>query len=464
MIVVNYKKILSKICIYLSKKSVRQYINNLLSLLNEGNLNLQMKNIIIKNGTLVDPVNKINQNLDIQIKDGKIFKIQSNLTDENSQIIDATGLIVSPGLIDMHVHLRDPGQTHKEDIISGSNAAARGGFTSVACMPNTSPPVDKPETVSYILDKAKSAKCKVLPVGCITVGLKGLELTDFSKLKEAGVVALSDDGQPVKTPELMQEALLLAKKVGIPLISHCEDLEVVNGGIINKGAVSEALGVKGIDSFSEDSITSREICIASNLEAGIHIAHVSTKGSTKMIKSSKEKGVKVTAETCPHYFLLDENMLLNRDANFRMNPPLRLEGDKKAIIEGIKNGAFDMIVTDHAPHTKQEKSNFEIAPNGVIGLETSLGLSITHLVHQGHITIERLIELMSANPAKVFGLDSGSLSVGKDADIVLIDLNKEWTVNEDDFLSKSKNSPFIGYKLKGKAVCTILNGNITYKD
>ncbi len=423
-----------------------------------------MKNLLIKNGTIVDPSQDLNKKLDIFIKDGIVNQIAENLDIHDCKIIDATNLHVCPGLIDMHVHLRDPGLTHKEDIISGGKAAAKGGFTSVACMPNTKPPIDNVDTINYILKKSKSSSTNVLPIACITKEMKGLELTDFDALKKAGAIAVSDDGQPVKKAELMEKALLLSKKVGIPVISHCEDLDIVKGGIVNKGKISEALGVKGIDSFSEDSITSREICISSNMDSHIHIAHVSTKGATRMIKTAKEKGIKVTAETCPHYFCLNDKMLLKRDANYRMNPPLRDEFDRKAIIRGIVDGTFDMIVTDHAPHTAEEKADFEKAPNGVIGLETSLSLSISNLVNQGHITFYKLIELMSTNPAKIFNIDAGSLKIGKKADIVIIDLNKEWTVNENDFVSKSKNSPFIGFKLKGKTIYTILNGEIVYKD
>lgn len=423
-----------------------------------------MKNLLIKNGTIVDPSQDLNKKLDIFIRDGIVDQIGENLDIDDCEIIDATNLQVCPGLIDMHVHLRDPGLTHKEDIISGGKAAAKGGFTSVACMPNTKPPIDNVDTINYILEKSKSSSTNVLPIACITKEMKGLELSDFDTLKKAGAVAVSDDGQPVKSAELMEKALLLSKEVGIPVISHCEDLDIVRGGIVNKGKISEALGVKGIDSFSEDSITSREICISSNVDSNIHIAHVSTKGATRMIRTAKEKGIKVTAETCPHYFCLNDKMLLKRDANYRMNPPLRDEFDRKAIIRGIVDGTFDMIVTDHAPHTAEEKADFEKAPNGVIGLETSLSLCISNLVNQDHITFYKLVELMSTNPAKIFNIDAGSLKIGKKADIVIIDLNKEWTVDENDFVSKSKNSPFIGFKLKGKTAYTILNGEIVYKD
>ena len=378
--------------------------------------------------------------------------------------IDGTGLAVMPSFFDMHVHFRDPGFTHKEDVITGCNAALAGGVTGVLCMPNTKPPVDNPETVKYIIDKAEDTGVEVYPVGCITNGMCGKELCDYDELKQSGVLAVSDDGRPVENAEQMREALEKSNDNGLLVISHCEDLSIINGGIMNKGEMSEKLGVKGMDRVSEDMITAREIILAKSVNSRIHIAHVSTEGSTEIIRQSKKAGVKVTCETCPHYFLLTDEKLAARDADFRMNPPLRTADDVKAIIDGIVDGTIDCIVTDHAPHTAEEKADFEKAPNGVVGLETSFAAAITGLYHTGKVSLNKIVELMSVNPRKLLGLPFISIKDDETADLVIADLNKEWIVEPGKLHSKSHNTVFKGMTLKGKPIMTISKGEIRYEN
>lgn len=423
-------------------------------------------NLLIKDCIIVDPVNKKCEAGCIGIEDGIITSVRRNIDSKgyDTVIKGNKKLVVMPGLMDMHVHLRDPGFTYKEDIITGCRAAAAGGFTSVCCMPNTNPPVDNTTTVQYIIDKAKQTHVKVYPVGCITKGMKGDSLCNYDELKKAGVIAISDDGRPVANAELLRQALEQSVKNGLTVISHCEDLDIINHGIINKGKVSEQLGVKGMDRASEDSITAREIALADSCNAHIHIAHVSTKGSVDFIRDAKKNGIKVTAETCPHYFMYTEEKLLSRDADYRMNPPLRTEVDRKAVEEAVLDGTIDCIVTDHAPHSEEEKADFEKAPNGVVGLETSLGATLTKLYHTGKANLLKIAELMSINPHKVTGLELPSLSVGLKADITIIDVDRQWKVEPSKLLSKSHNSVFKGEKLVGKAVYTISDGRIIYND
>ncbi len=419
--------------------------------------------LLIKNGHIVSPENNIDGIFDILIDNDKIIKIEKNIS-VDCETIDAKNKYIFPGIIDMHVHLRDPGFTHKEDILTGSEAAAAGGVTSVLAMPNTNPPVDNEETVRYILKKAKNAKTKVYTAGCITKGMSGNGLSDMKALKNAGIIAVSDDGRPVENARTMAEGMHLANENNLVTISHCEDLNLINGGIIHKGTVSETLGVKGMTRASEDSITAREICIADAESLPIHIAHVSTEGSVDIIRNAKKRGIKVTCETCPHYFIFDHSKLLSEDADYRMNPPLREEKDLKAVTDGIIDGTIDCIVTDHAPHTKEEKADFIKAPNGVLGLETSFSASYTHLVKTNKITLSKLITLMSVNPAKILKIEGGVIKEGALADLFIADLDKEWTVVPEKLHSKSKNTVFKGEKLKGKVIYTILNGNLVYKE
>lgn len=400
---------------------------------------------------------------DMLLKDGVIAKLGKGLTDAADVVIDGSKLTALPGLFDMHVHLRDPGQTHKEDILTGAAAALAGGITGVACMPNTTPAIDSTETVRYICEKASSTGVEVHPVGCITKGLKGEEMCDYTALKEAGICAISDDGRPVECAETMRQALIQANALGLPVISHCEDLSIIDGGIVNRGKASETLGVKGMDRASEDYITAREIILAASADVPIHIAHVSTYGSVEIIRHAKAQGVKVTCETCPHYFLMTEEAVLGGDADYRMNPPLRTEKDRKAVLEGVLDGTIDCIVTDHAPHAPEEKADFYHAPNGVIGMETSLAASLK-LVHAGLMTLPELVEKMSDNPRRILGLPQHKLAVGEPADLTLVDLEHHWVVDPEKMHSKAKNVIWKGKTLVGKPVYTITDGVIRYTD
>lgn len=416
---------------------------------------------VIKNATVVSPADGLNGVCDILIEDGKIAAFGNDLTAEN--VIDAAGLTAVPGLVDMHVHLRDPGQTAKEDILTGCRAAAAGGVTSLLAMPNTNPTTDSPETVRYILDKAKNADARVYVAASVTKGLKSEEPTDLDALKAAGAVGLSDDGRPVVNTAYLRNAMNRAPKLGMTVVAHCEDLFLADGGKINEGEISAQLGVKGIPAAAEDCGTAREIALAAADNVPIHICHVSTATSVELIRDAKRRGVQVTAETAPHYFSLTEKELLRRDADYRMNPPLRTERDVQAITEGLLDGTLDAVATDHAPHTVEEKSDFVKAPNGSIGMETSFGAAYTYLVKTGLMTLSQLVEKMSLNPAKILGIPAGTLAVGANADIALIDTNEEWTVDVEKLHGKSKNTPFKGMTLTGKVKMTILGGKAVFE-
>lgn len=400
---------------------------------------------------------------DMLIADGMIAKIGMALTDAADLIIDGSRLTALPGLFDMHVHLRDPGQTHKEDILTGAAAALAGGVTGVACMPNTTPAIDSVETVRYIIEKAVQTGVEVHPVGCITKGLKGETMCDYAALKQAGICAVSDDGRPVECAETMRRALIQANELSLPVISHCEDLSIIDGGIVNHGLASESLGVKGMDRASEDYITAREIILAASADVPIHIAHVSTYGSVEIIRQAKAHGVKVTCETCPHYFLMTEKAVLCGDADYRMNPPLRTEQDRRAVLEGVLDGTIDCIVTDHAPHAPEEKADFSHAPNGVIGMETSLAASLK-LVHAGLLTLPQLVERMADNPRRILRLPQVRVAVGESANLTLVDLNYVWTVEPQKMHSKARNVIWKGKTLMGKPVYTITDGVVRYQD
>ncbi len=419
---------------------------------------------LLKGGYLVNSSNRTEGYYDVLIEDNIIAEVGENIACEADEVIDCKGLTIIPGICDMHVHFRDPGQTHKEDILTGAEAAAAGGVTAVACMPNTTPVCDNPETIKYIRKKAKESKIKVYPVGSITKGLEGTELCDFEALKKAGAVAVSDDGRPVKNARVMGEAMIKAHYAGLKVISHCEDLDIINGGIINAGKVSRELGVKGMSRSSENIITSREIQLAMDLEMPIHIAHVSTKECVTLIRNAVRHGVMVTSETAPHYFTLTEDELLKRDADYRMNPPLRTDADVKAITEAVADGTIDCIITDHAPHSAEEKADFEKAPNGVVGLETSLAATLTRLYHTGKVKLMQIVRMMCETPRIILGIEGGSVEKDAVADIAVVDLNEEWVVDPAKLHSKSKNTCFKGMTLKGRVKYTFVNGKIVYKD
>lgn len=419
--------------------------------------------LLIKNGRVLDPAQGIDGRMDLLIEDGKIAALSEHCDERADLCYDAAGKLVTPGLVDMHVHLRDPGQAHKEDIITGTAAAAAGGVTSLVCMPNTAPAIDSAETVSYILERARWGSARVYPCGAITKGLRGEELCDYKSLRAAGAVAVSDDGRPVEDEGMFERAVKRAAEAGLLTISHCEDLKIIDGGIINKGAISEQLGVRGMDRESEDSITAREISVAERTGRHVHIAHVSTRGSVELLRRAKARGVPVSGETGPHYFTLTERELLRRDANWRMNPPLREEADRLAVIEGLRDGTLEAIATDHAPHTPAEKADFLSAPNGIVGLETSFLLGYTNLVKTGLLPLRRLVELMSLSPARLLGLPAGTLAVGANADLAVFDLEREVTVDPERFRSKARNTPFAGTALFGPCVLTVCGGRIVYQ-
>lgn len=420
-----------------------------------------MASLLIKNARVIDPSQDFDKVADILIEDGKIAGLGS--FENADEIIDASGLAAAPGLVDMHVHLRDPGQTYKEDIISGCKAAAAGGVTSLLAMPNTSPTVDNAETIRYILSKAENADAKVYVAASISKGLKSKEPTDLNEVKEAGAVALSDDGRPVEDTKMLIEAMKNAPKLGMAVTAHCESLPIANGGIMNEGEVSRKLKVKGIPESAEDCGAQREVAFADVLGVPVHICHVSTKNSVAMIRDAKKRGVKVTCETAPHYFSLTERELLGRDADYRMNPPLRRKEDRQAIVEGLKDGTIDAIATDHAPHSPEEKLDFEKAPNGSIGMETSLSAGITKLVKTKELTISELIRKMSVNPAQILNIKAGSLKDGYPADVVIFNIDEKYTVDINKLHGKSKNCPFKNREMYGRVRYTILDGKVVFK-
>ncbi len=426
--------------------------------------------LLIKNGHVIDNERvihsgiKTDKTLDLFIKDGKIASLCELPSDQSClTVLDAAGYMVAPGLVDMHVHLRDPGFLYKEDLMSGAEAAAAGGVTTVACMPNTSPVIDSAEAVTDIISRARNAAVNILPYGAVTIGQKGQALTDASSLRASGAVALSDDGMPVMNASLLREAMKTAKTLDLRISSHSEDADLVKNHAVNEGAVSAKLGIPGRPAIAEDLMVMRDVMLARETGAKIHIAHVSTAGTVDIIRQAKADGVRITAETCPQYFTLTEEEILTQGAMARVNPPLRTKKDVEAILEGLIDGTIDAIATDHAPHSRDEKSLPLLdAPSGMVGLETSFGLALTALYHTGKLTIERIIELMSTNPARILGISKGSLSVGSDADIVIFDPNETWTVDPEKFRSKGRNTPFKGMVLKGKVKHTIVGGRIVY--
>jgi len=422
--------------------------------------------LLIKGGRLICPKNKIDQICDILIERQKIISIQKEIKKEGIKAIDAKDKIVIPGLIDIHTHLRVPGREDEETLYTASQAAAKGGFTTVLCMPNTDPTIDNRMTASGILDEARRLDLiNIIPCGAITKGRKGEEISDFGELKSAGCLALSDDGNPVENTSVMRRAIEYAKMFGLLVISHCEDKDLSLTGSVHEDRVSTLLGLRPIPEIAESIFVAREIELARYLNSPVHLCHISLARSVELIQRAKEENISISCDTCPHYFTLTNEACKTYDTNTKVNPPLRTEKDREVIKKALKDGIIDCISTDHAPHTQAEKeSEFESAPFGIIGLETALSLGITELIEKGILGWSQLIEEMSLNPAKILGLkDKGSLSEGADADIVIINPNKEWIVKKEDFLSKSKNSPFIGWKLKGEVLYTVYQGKVVYK-
>ncbi len=421
---------------------------------------------LIKGGRVIDPATNTDKVLNLLIEDDRIIDRFEGEKDVNADnIIDANGMYVMPGFIDLHVHLREPGFEHKEDIESGSKAAAKGGFTSVCCMPNTKPATDSKEVVSYIVNKAKEvASINVLVVGAVTKGQAGVELADIEGMKEAGIVAISEDGKSVMNANLYREGMKEAARLGLPVLAHCEDITMVDGGVINAGAKASELGFRGISNAVEDVIVARDILIAKETGARLHLCHCSTEDSVKMLKAAKEEGLPVTGEVCPHHFTLCEEDIKEDDSNYKMNPPIRGRADLEALVKGIGDDVFDAIATDHAPHHADEKAKgIKEAPFGIVGSETALALTMTELVEKNVITPYQMAAKMSYNPAKILGIDKGSLEIGKVADIVVVDPDAEYEIDVNDFVSKGKNTPFNGYKVKGRVVKTICGGKTVYE-
>lgn len=421
-------------------------------------------NTLLKNGTVIDYASNTEKKLDILLEDSKISKIAENINDNADKVIDCTGLYIMPGMIDMHCHLREPGGEHKETIETGSKSAVAGGFTTICPMPNTNPTPDSAIVLERIINEAKRVNlCNVLPFSSVTKGEKGQELVDFKSQLEAGAIAFSDDGMPVENARMIREAMIEANKLGSFISEHCEE-KSVSAGAINAGPIAEKLDVQGVLPEAEEIMAGRDIVIAETNNLHTHICHISTKTSVDMIRSAKQRGVKVTCETCPHYYSFTVEEVLESGVNAKMNPPLREEKDKEAIIKGIKDGTIDAIITDHAPHAEEEKAKgLATAPNGIIGFETALSATITNLVAPGHINYMDMVRVMSYNPAKLLGLDKGEIAEGKVADLTIFDPNKEYVYEKEQIISKSKNTPWIGKKLKGQVMYTVVNGKVVYE-
>jgi dihydroorotase len=427
-----------------------------------------MSATIISNGRIIDPINQRDEVADLFILDGKIVASKSQIPNPKSEIeeIDARGLIVAPGLIDMHVHLREPGFSHKETIESGARAAAAGGFTTVVCMPNTSPAADNPSTIAWIKDCAAAvARANVLPTGAISKNLAGEELAPIGSLAQAGVVAITDDGHCVQNHEVMRRAVEYARMVGVPVLDHCQEYNLVGNGVAHEGYWSTLLGLPGWPAAGEEMMVMRNILLAELSDHRIHCQHVTTAGSVRLIREARARGVKITGEVCPHHIALTDEAVQNFDTNYKINPPLRSQADVDALLEGIADGTLSVLCSDHAPHADFEKEvEFDAAPFGIVGLETELGLFLDLLVHKhDKIDIARLIEMYTVEPARLLSIDAGTLSIGARADVTLIDPELEWTVRVDQFQSASRNSPFDGWKLKGRAVRTILRGKTVWQ-
>ena len=419
--------------------------------------------MIIRNGNVV--LKNSVEKKDILVENGKIVKIADNIPANGGTEIDASGKHVFPGLIDIHVHLREPGFERKEDIESGAKAAVKGGFTQICCMPNTNPITDNKVVVTYIKAREKEVNlCKIHPIGAITKGSKGEEMAAIAGMKKAGAVAISDDGVAVKNARLMRLAMEYAKGFDMKCLCHCEDKDLVDGGVVNEGLSATIAGLKGIPRAAEDVIIAREISLAESLDTAVHICHVSTYSGVRMIRDAKRAGIKVTAETCPHYYAVTDEIIRTYDTNTKVNPPIREEIDKQAILEGLKDGTLDCIVTDHAPHHADDKNvEYDQAAFGISGIETSFGFAVKYLYKAGVLSLNEIADKMSYNPAQILGLDGGEIKEGGVADLMIADLDEEWEIDPAKFVSKGKNNPFKGYKLQGVVKYTIVDGEIKYQ-
>ena len=421
--------------------------------------------LLIKGGRVIDPANGVDEALDILIRDGTIAALGRNLDASGAQMLDASGLTVAPGLVDLHVHLREPGFEAKETVATGCAAAARGGVTTLVAMPNTHPAADCPEIVRLVQEKAALTGVNVLPAGAVTVGQKGQELTDFAALQRAGVPALSDDGVPIQNLALLRQAMQRANALGLPLLDHCEDRDMVQNYAVNEGAVSQTLGLPGRPAIAEELQIMRDVMLAEETGAHVHICHISTGKGVDIVRQAKARGVRATCETCPQYFTLTEEEVLRQGSMARVNPPLRTQADTEAILAALEDGTIDAIVTDHAPHTAEEKArHLPDAPSGMVGLETSLALALTGLYHTGRLPLARVLALMSASPAALLGLSKGRIGPGDAADLVIFDPDEEWTIDRNQFASKGRNTPFHGRTVKGKVKYTVSNGRIIYQE
>lgn len=424
-----------------------------------------MSRFVIKNGRIIDPANQVDRRADLAIEDGVVREIASGIDTTGAEVFDASGLIVAPGFIDMHVHLREPGFEYSETIETGSRAAAAGGFTSICCMPNTQPVNDSPTVTHYILERARQkAPVNVYPIGAITKGSAGEELASIASMQKAGIVAISDDGRPVMNSRVMRRAMELAASLNLPLIEHCEDLNLSAGGDMHEGLQSTRLGLRGIPRASEDVMVARDILLAELTGARYHVAHISSKNSVDMVAFAKSKGLPVTAEATPHHFVLADSDMPPYDSNYKMKPPLRESCDVSAVVAGLANGTIDAIATDHAPHPGDEKmQEFERCPFGILGLETAIGLSLEHLYHSTKVGLAHLISMFTANPARILSLDRGTLTPGAAADVTVFSLDQQWVYDVNRSASKSRNSPFHGHLFRGGPIATIVGGEIVWR-
>ncbi|MEG1857095.1 MAG: dihydroorotase [Pseudoflavonifractor sp.] len=422
--------------------------------------------LLIRQGRLVDPVGGIGGVMDVLIENGKVVVIGNDLKEPEAQVVEARGLVVCAGLVDMHVHLREPGFERKETISTGCRAAAAGGFTSIAPMPNTRPVTDCPGVIEYVLQKAAEAHgAQVFPIGAVSVGQRGQTLTDSEALRKAGAVALSDDGVPVQNANLLRDALILAHRQNLTILSHCEDADMVGNRAVNEGRISRQLRIDGRPAIAEELQVSRDAMLAEETGAAIHICHVSTAKSVAIIRRFKKRGVQITCETCPQYFTLTEDEILSKGTLARVNPPLRTKVDVEGIIDGLKDGTIDAIATDHAPHTAEEKGKSLLdAPSGMVGLETALAITLTALYHTGEMGLSDILRKMTINPACILRIPKGRLSIGSDGDAVIFDPEERWTVRPEQFISMGRNTPFGGKELRGRVKYTIVGGELVYQD